>query len=114
VLSITFGSHESLKAVRFLESGSASAKPPSCKSVGGGSSALRNNGTGVSPMTQAQIDGTTASRDHGLQVRRFGRRAIVNSRRGGILRRLINRFANPKSDFEETLGDVNGRQRNLY
>ncbi len=65
-------------------------------------------------MTQAQIDGTTASRDHGLRVREFGRRAIFNSRRGGILRRLINRFVNPKSDFEETLGDFNARQPNLY
>jgi len=104
-----------LKAVKFLESGSASAELPSSKSVGGRSSVVKNTSTKVGAMTQAQIDGATTPRDHGLRAREFGRRAIVNSRRARFRRWLFSWFVNPsKSDFEETLADLDARQPKLY
>jgi len=104
----------SVKALGPLKAGVASAKVPSHKSVSGGRSVMRDTGNRVSPMTQADIDGTAAPRDHGLRAREFGRRAIV-SRRAKFRRWLFSWFVNPsKSDFEETLADHNARQSHLY
>ena len=51
-----------------------------------------SDGESVSRMTQAEIDGTRASRDHELRALEFGHRAIVSSDRG-VFRRLVSWFA---------------------
>jgi len=64
-----------LKPIRFLEADSvAESVTRSRKSVSREPSVIRESSTRVNPMTQAEIDGTTASRDHGLRVDEKGGR----------------------------------------